>query len=328
MPGLTCPRRHPDHTGSKPRLMTVPDGTATPTSAQRVLVAGGSGLIGTAVRRRLLDDGHEVIRLVRRPARTASEFSWSPSSGIMDGGLIDSVDAVINLSGAPTVHVPWTRRYKLELVQSRIDATLTLATAISRSPSPPKALINASAVGYYGDRPGEQLDENSPKGTGFLSDLAESWERTAHLVPDQVRVVTLRTGLVVGAGDAFNRLGLFVKMGLGFRIGSGRDFWPWISLHDEAAAIVHLLGSAHSGPVNLAGPTPATSDQVTRAFARAIHRWRPWVVPEALVRLVLREPGRELILQDQRMVPRRLLDDGFHFRDETVDVAMDLAFGR
>jgi uncharacterized protein (TIGR01777 family) len=235
------------------------------------------------------------------------------------------VDAVVCLSGASTGRIPWTPAYRRTLVRSRVDPVITLTDTMRIAATPPATFICASAVGYYGDRPGEALTESSSKGDGFLSDLARAWELAASTAPEGVRVVSTRTGLVVGRGGAFTPLELLTKFGAGARFGSGEQVWPWISLRDEAAAIIHLLASSLSGPVNLAGPTPANADRVTRELARAIGRPYRLRVPEFAIGM-LGDAGRQLLLADQHEVPQKLLSDGFEFRHGTVAEAVDAAF--
>jgi uncharacterized protein (TIGR01777 family) len=288
----------------------------------RVLISGAGGLIGSALVSQLEADGHDVLKLVRRERQASDEYRWYPGAGVVDPGLVASVDAVVNFSGASIGRLPWTPGYKREILRSRIDATRTLADAIASSETPPATFLNASAVGYYGDRPGETLTEQSSRGTGFLADVTDAWEQAANLAVHSSRVVTFRTGVVVGQGGAFTPLGLLTKLGLGATIGTGSQFWPWISLYDEAAAVRHLLTSTLSGPVNLAGPTPANAETVTTSLADAMHRWHPWAIPEPVVQLAMREPGRELLLASQKMVPEKLVADGFEFRYPTVEAAI------
>ena len=287
-----------------------------------VVVGGASGYVGTELVHQLGEAGHTIVRLVRREAQGPSESRWNPATGEVDADVIQSADAVINLSGASLAKLPWTSAYKRELLASRLQATSTLAAAISAAPSPPPIFLSGSAVGFYGDRPGEDLTEASPQGDGFLADLVEQWEHAAQQVPSGVRVALLRTGIVVGKGGAFAPLELLTKFGLGSRLGDKQIRWPWISLHDEAAAIVHLLTSTLSGPVNLVGPTPATSDAITKRLALAMKRPRVFAIPGFVVSAGMGTAGRELMLSSQRVLPERLLADGFVFRDETVDEAI------
>lgn len=288
----------------------------------RILIAGASGLIGSELRSQLEADGHELLRLVRHERRASDEYRWYPEAGVVDPGLVASADAVINLSGASTGRLPWTPGYKREILRSRIGATRTLAEAIAASPTPPASFLSGSAVGYYGDRPGENLFEDTTKGEGFLSDVVDAWEQASRLAAHATRVVNFRTGLVVGEGGAFTPLGLLTRFGLGATLGTGAQFWPWISLHDEAAAIRHLLDSELSGPVNLAGPEPATARLITLTLADAMHRPYLFTIPEPVVRLGLREPGRELLLPSQKSIPAKLVADGFAFRHETAEAAI------
>ena len=286
----------------------------------KILVSGASGFIGTQLRELLAKDGHEVTKLVRHAPASPDERQWSPSTGELDVHLVDEADAIINLSGAGLEHLPWTPAYKREIHSSRLDTTNTIAAAIAKASSPPATLLNASAVGFYGDRPGEDLTEDSARGAGFLADLCVEWEDAARQAP--TRVVSFRTGVVVGHGGAFSILEPLTRFGLGSNLGSGRQRWPWISVHDEVAAIRHLLTSSLSGPVNLAGPTPATADAVTKRLALAMHRPRIWPIPTFAIKLGLRTPGRELLLADQRVIPMALEADGFVFTHPTVEDAI------
>jgi uncharacterized protein (TIGR01777 family) len=293
----------------------------------RVLIAGGSGYIGTELVRELEAHGHTVEVLTRSENPTGKQHSWNPVRGEIDQAVIDNTDAVINLAGASISRIPWSMTYEREILDSRIRATTTLVSAITSSASPPAVLLNASAVGFYGDRPGETLTEQSKRGTGFLARVTGRWERAAERAAQTTRVVTFRTGLVVGQGGAFGPLGLLTRLGLGARVGNGDQYWPWIALSDEAGAIRHLLDSELSGPVNLEGPTPATSEEVTRSLAAAMKRWHPFVLPAPLITTVLGTAGKELLLSSQRAVPERLEKDGFEFRYATIDEAIASVWG-
>lgn len=293
----------------------------------RVLIAGASGLIGSELQRQLRADGHEVLTLVRRRPTAPHERAWAPDARVLDFRVFDEVDAVVNLSGASLARLPWTRRYKRQILESRVRATRALAEGMSMASTPPKVFLSASAVGYYGDRPAERLTEDAPRGEGFLSDVVVAWEEAAGLAPEKTRTVLLRTGLVIADGGALTPLKLLTAVGAAARIGTGGQHWPWISLYDEVAAMRHLLTSTLRGPVNLAGPTPATSDRVTRALAASMHRWHLLQLPEPLISTLMGEAGRELLLASQKVLPSKLLADGFLFRDATVEQAI-AAVGR
>ncbi|WP_369816250.1 TIGR01777 family oxidoreductase [Agromyces sp. Soil535] len=288
-----------------------------------MLVAGASGFIGTALVERLTADGHEVVRLVRRRAQGPDEAAWSPGAGIIDFTVMDRVDAVVNLSGAPLARLPWTKTYRGEINDSRVTATRTLADAMRKARRPPAVFLSASAVGFYGDRPGELLTEFSSAGSGFLAEVVARWEAAAALAPDDTRTAVFRTGIVVGHGGAMQRVGTLTRFGLSSRLGTGGQHWPWISVHDEVSAIAHLLTSKLSGPVNLAGPTPATADRVMTAMAERMHRPYTFAVPERMLELALGRAADELLLSSQKVRPQRLIDDGFRFEHVTVEAALD-----
>jgi len=264
-----------------------------------------------------------VLRLVRRRAQAPGEVSWSPAAGIIDFTLMDRVDAVVSLSGAPLTKLPWTKRYKVELLDSRIAATRTLTDAMRKARRPPAVFLSGSAVGIYGDRPGESLTEHSPAGTGYLADVASKWEAAAALAPRDTRTVMLRTGIVVEDGGAMKPIELVTKLGVAGRFGTGGQHWPWIALEDEVGAIVHLLGSELAGPVNLVGPVPATADRLMSAMARRLHR--PYVIPmpAGVLSLALGTAADDLLLSSEKVRPERLLADGYRFRYETVESALD-----
>ena len=315
MPRLGGAHRNLDHARSLARLVA-------PSRPQRVLIAGASGMIGTELQRQLRDDGYEVLTLVRRKPAHEHEFAWAPDSRVLDFRILDTVDAVVNLSGASIARIPWTRGYRTQILESRVQATRALAEAMSMASTPPAVFLSGSAVGIYGDRPGERLDDGAAPGEGFLAEVVTAWEEAARLAPESTRTVFLRTGLVVGKGGAMTPLRLLTAIGAAARIGTGGQHWPWISLYDEAAAIRHLLTSTLHGPVNLAGPTPATSDRMTRALAEAMKRWHLFALPEKLIGLGMGDAGRELLLASQKVVPAKLLADGFTFRDRTVEEAI------
>jgi len=288
-----------------------------------VVIAGASGFIGTEVRRQLEEAGHRVTALVRRQSRGQDEARWDPSAGRIEQGVIDAADGVLNLSGASIGRLPWTHSYKREILHSRVSATRTLAEAIASSDRPPSVFVSGSAVGFYGNRPGEDLLDSAPKGEGFLSDVTDAWEKASRLAGPATRLVNARTGIVLGSGGALAPLAPLTRFGLGARIGSGRQHWPWISHRDEASALVHLLTASElSGPVNIVAPTPATARQITETLARVLHRPHLWVIPTPVVK-ALGDAGHDLMLADQKALPQKLSADGFRFRDTNLVTAFE-----
>ena len=289
----------------------------------RVAVSGASGLLGTTLVPALRESGHQVQRLVRRPARAEDEVSWDPAAGTVDLAALSGVEAVVNLSGAGVGDRRWTDAYKRTILDSRVDSTRTLATAVAELSPAPKVLLSASAVGYYGDRGEEVLLEPSSRGDGFLADVVVAWEAAAAPAADAgVRTVLLRTGLVMSAtGGAFGRLLPLFKAGLGGRIGDGRMWWPWITLVDALRAIEFLLHVDDvSGPVNVGSPDPVRNTELTTALGEALHRPTLLTVPVVALRVALGEFASE-ITASQRMLPQVLLDAGFDFAHAEVDTA-------
>ena len=293
-------------------------------SMLRVVISGASGMIGRPLQRLLRDQGHAVHTLVRRTPQDASEHQWNPETGEIESGILDHVDVVVNLSGASIGRIPWTSGYKSTILASRITATDTLARAIRDAATPPRLLVQGSAVGFYGDRGDEKLSEESPQGAGFLAEVVHEWEAAAQpAASDATRIAYARTGLVVGKGGAMAPLQLQTVLGVGGPIGSGRQWWPWISLHDEVRALAHL--STHQsadGIFTLVAPTPATAKDLTTELAR--HMRRPhWLgLPTAAISLLMGEAGRELLLSSQHISAERLMATGFRFDDVTLSAAI------
>jgi uncharacterized protein (TIGR01777 family) len=295
----------------------------------RIVVSGASGLIGRPLVAALRADGHRVDVLVRgRSAGSNNEYAWNPAAGEIEPHALAGADAVVNLSGASVSRIPWTRSYQRELIASRIDSTRLLAESIAAMDAPPATFLSGSAVGFYGDRPRVRLDDDSPRGDGFFADLVLAWEQAAAIAAPVTRVVNLRTAVVVAKSGGLGPVRMLTSLGLGTQFGSGRQFWPWISLDDEVRAIVHLLSSSISGPVVLAGPTPATADEVTRAYADILRRPRWLPAPAWAIRLGLGEAGQRLLLDDMQVQPVRLAADGFEWRHRTVRDAIRAALDR
>jgi uncharacterized protein (TIGR01777 family) len=294
----------------------------------RVAVAGSSGLLGSALLPELRSAGHEVIRLVRRAPAAADERGWDPPAGRIDDGALDGVDAVVNLCGAGVGDRRWTHARKQVLLDSRIEPTEVLAAAVADSAMPHMPgiplLVNASAVGWYGDTGDREVDETAQSGRGFLAALCRQWEAAAdHAREAGARVVLLRTGHVLSTrGGLLGRLRPLFKLGLGGRLGNGRQYMPWIHIADAVAAVRFVVEhDTVSGPVNVSAPAPVTNAELTRALGRAVHRPTPWAVPRLALRLVAGELADEILLS-QRTVPGVLRDNGFIFRYTGIDEAL------
>ena len=284
----------------------------------RIAVAGASGLIGTALVSHLNSAGHHVIRLVRDPgSRAENARYWNPATGDIDDDAFEGIDGVVNLAGAGIGDRRWSERRKRELRQSRVGATELLVEAMGAAATPPAVLVAGSAVGFYGDRGDEILDEQSGPGTGFLSALAADWEAAAAEAQGAgIRVAIARTGLVVAEGAPFlTRMLPLFKLGLGGPLGSGRQWWPWIALDDQVRGLAFLLESEVSGPVNLCAPNPVTNREFTRALASVLRRPAALAVPRFGPRLLLgRELADGLLFSSTRAHPVVLTNSGFEFR--------------
>jgi uncharacterized protein len=296
----------------------------------KVAVTGSSGLIGSALVRSLRADGHDVLRLVRRTPRMLDEHRWEPGHHRIPPGLLDDVDGVVNLAGVGVADHRWTAKHKRNVLASRVDSTTTvsqaLADAATRTPDRERVLLSASAVGWYGDTGNRVVDETAPAGTDFLARVCVDWEAaTAPAADAGVRVATLRTGLVLARGGLLGRLLPLFRLGLGGRLGSGRQYMPWISLRDEVHAIRFLLTAPVSGPVNLTGPTPVTNAEFTAALAAAVHRPAVLPVPGPALQLALGEFARVGVLAGQRAVPAALQAAGFQHAHPDLGSALQAA---
>ncbi len=289
----------------------------------RVLISGAGGLVGTELIKQLKALGHEPIALVRREATGDHEISWKPGVERLDPEIMESIDAVVNLGGATTGRIPWTKNYMQTLISSRLDTTRTLVEAINASKNQPKVLVSGSASGIYGDRGDELLDETAGKGEGFLSDLASAWEAEAQKA--NTRVVLARTTLVMSKKlGALGRLLPLIKAGIGGPLGSGNQWWAWISLEDEARAIIHLIDNDETtGAYNLTAPEPATCKEMVVALGKALKRPTFFRVPSWAMRLLIGVAADELLLCSQKMTATKLLSTGFEFNHPTLKDAVD-----
>lgn len=291
----------------------------------RVLMSGAGGLIGSALTEALESKRHEVVPLRRGAA--GGPHSWSIEERRIDDRALEGVDAVVHLSGRP-IAPPFTKSRKQAILDSRVIGTSIIAEAVAtRRPS---AFISASAIGYYGDRGDEILTEGSAPGDGFLADVVQQWEAASRPAADAgVRTVNIRTGLVLtDEGDLLKRMSIPFKLGVGGRMGSGEQWWSWITLEDEVRAIVHCLEhGALSGPVNLSAPEPVRNKAFVDALGDALNRPSAIPVPGFALKLVLgAEAAQELILASQRVIPEKLLESGFTFEHPAIDAGMAAAF--
>jgi uncharacterized protein (TIGR01777 family) len=292
----------------------------------RILLAGASGFLGTRLADRLRAAGHDLTRLVRRPAQAPDEATWKPSSGQLDQSLVAAADAVINLAGAGVGDKRWNARYKSLIRSSRVDSAGTIAHAIKNLPAAdrPRVLLQASAVGWYGDTGDNPVTEEAPAGTGFLADVCRVWEAAARPAEDAgTRVVLLRTGLPLDqSGGLLQPQMLPFRMGAGAKLGGGKQWVPWIGLADWLGAAEFLLGRDDlAGPVNVVGPEPVTNATFTQIFAKILHRPAVLQVPGIALQIALGEFAHEA-LRSQRVLPGVLRRAGFAFTQPTLETAL------
>ncbi|MFD8225172.1 TIGR01777 family oxidoreductase [Streptomyces massasporeus] len=295
----------------------------------RIAVAGASGLIGGALVRSLTADGHEVRRLVRGTPRAAGEIRWDPEGGRVDAAGLAGCHAVVNVAGAGVGDRRWTDAYKRRIRDSRVKGTAALAEAVASldAQDRPRVFVNGSAIGYYGETGERTVDESAPAGEGFLPELCVEWEgATAPAQEAGVRTVLTRTGLVVSReGGAWGRLFPLFRAGAGGRMGDGRQYWSFVALHDEVAAIRHLIETGGlSGPFNITAPHPVTNREITAAMGRVLHRPTLFPVPASVLRTVLGEMAGD-VLGSARVLPTRLLESGFRFAFPEIEGAIRAA---
>ncbi|MCY0950923.1 TIGR01777 family oxidoreductase [Streptomyces sp. H27-S2] len=293
----------------------------------RIAVTGSTGLIGKALVQSLRADGHEVVRFVRRAPAAADEARWDPARGDVDPAGLAGCSAVVHLAGAGVGEHRWTDAYKREIRDSRVLGTAAIARAAAALDGPPAVLVSGSAIGYYGDTGDCAVDEDAPAGRGFLPSVCVEWEAAAEpAAAAGIRTVHARTGLVVARdGGAWGRLFPIFRAGVGGRLGNGRQYWSYLSLRDEVAALRHIIDTpALSGPVNLTAPEPVTNRQVTEAMGRVLRRPAVLPVPAVALRVALGEFAED-VLGSQRVRPARLLESGFVFRDPSIEQAIRAA---
>lgn len=297
-----------------------------------VAITGSSGLIGTPLKRQLAATGHRPIAMVRRsPAAGRDEIQWDPASGKLDAASLEGIDAVINLAGAGIGDKKWTEERKRLLVDSRVDGTRLLAETLAGLDRMPQVLVSGSAVGFYGDQGDSELTEASSPGTDFLAELCVKWEAAAQPAIDAgIRTTFGRTGIVLSReGGALGKQLLLFKLGLGGRAGSGKQWLPWISIDDQVDALIWMLSSDASGPVNLTAPNPVTNETFTKALGSAVKRPTLLPIPMFGPRFLFgRELADALLLGSQRVLPTVLNDGGYDFAHTTIDAALADIVGR
>src|SRR6266566_7141566 len=297
----------------------------------KVAVTGASGLIGTALVAALRADGHEVIRLVRTAAAAPGAIAWDPRAdrGALDPRSLDGVAAVVHLAGAGVADKRWTPSYQAEIRDSRVQGTRALAGALAAMATPPGVLFSGSAIGWYGDTGGREVTESDPAGSGFLPEVVRDWEAaTGDAARAGIRVVTLRSGVVLSPGGGIlGRLLPLFRLGLGGRIGSGRQVMSWIALSEWVAATRFLLGrDGISGPVNLTTPSPVSNAEFTSALAAAVHRPAVMLVPVPALKLAVGGVSSD-ILSSARVMPQRLLAEGYRFQHPGIAGALAAELG-
>ncbi len=292
----------------------------------KVLISGSRGLIGSALIPVLKKKGHEVTRLVRsRPMRKKNKVRWDPANGLLDPAQLEGFDAVVHLAGESIAKGRWTVKRKAKIHDSRVQGTKLLCQTLARLKQPPKVLISASAIGYYGDRVREVLNEDSPSGSGFLPVVCREWENATKPASDAgIRVVLLRTGMVLARrGGALPKMALPFSLGLGGKVGTGNQFMSWISLDDMVGTIVHALETdSLAGPVNAVSPHPVTNKQFTLTLGKVLNRPTFFSVPTPILRLRFGEMADALLLASTRVEPARLQASGFAFQHPELEGAL------
>ncbi|MFG1689324.1 TIGR01777 family oxidoreductase [Nonomuraea sp. NPDC049269] len=292
-----------------------------------IIVTGASGLLGGLLVEALRGQGQRVVRMVRRPPEGDEEAYWEPREDVIDLSALEEAEGVVHLAGAPIADRRWSEAYKRELVRSRVDGTRVLVNALRQLSRPPEVLVSASGVDFYGDTGDRVIDESQGKGTGFLADLCELWEGEARAAGELgVRTAQVRTGLVLsGRGGALGRMLPIFKMGLGAPLGSGKQYWSWISEDDWVQAVLHILKNRDLvGAVNLTAPNPVTNAEFTTTLGKALHKGTvPMPVPAFALGIGLGEFAREGLLPSHRILPGKLSDTGYRFTHSHLDAAFD-----
>lgn len=295
-----------------------------------IAITGASGLIGAKLCDTLNAAGHTVKRIVRSTETGPNVIRWDLDAHTIDQDALEGVDAVVHLAGEPIGAKRWTAATKQRILDSRVTGTTLIASALTRLDTPPSVFVCGSAIGVYGDRADEELTEDSLRGDGFLSDVVVAWEAAAQPAIDHgIRTVFARTGVVLAQGSALiDKVRLPFLLGVGGRIGNGRQYVPWISLDDEIRALIYLIEHDLAGPVNLTAPTPVTNNELTRAIGEVLRRPTVFPIPAVALRALYGEMGETLATVSNRVLPTRLAAAGFAFTHTDVREALALAFDK
>ena len=296
----------------------------------KILISGASGLVGAAVAQSLTNDHHEIIRLVRRAPRSREEIEWNPDANKLDASGLNHIEAVVHLAGESIASGRWNREKKARIRDSRVKGTRLLSETLANLSQPPRVLVSASAIGYYGDRGDEVLTEESPEGRGFLAEVCREWEAATGAAQERgVRVTMMRFGMILSErGGALTKMMPPFKMGVGGRIGSGQQFISWVALDDVVGAIIYAIGTESlTGPINTVAPNPVTNEEFTRVLGRVLSRPTIFPLPAFAARLAFGEMADELLLSSARVEPRRLLESGYRFRYADLESALRSMLG-
>ena len=289
----------------------------------RILISGASGLIGTELSKQLRSLGHEPLLLVRREKRAPHEVSWNPARGEIATDIMEEVDAVVNLAGATTSKIPWTKKYAKTLVDSRIDSTRVLVDAINAAKNPPKVFLSGSAEGFYGNGGESLLTEESPLGEGFMAELSNQWELEAKKA--SIRTVLVRTTLTMSKNAiALKLIKLMISLLFVKSLGNGKQWWAWITVEDHARAMIHLIGDESAeGPFNFAAPEPATCEQIFAALGKELRRPNLIKIPELALRRTAGAAADQIRLTSHTLSSTKFLTTGIHFNHPTISQAAE-----
>ena len=304
-------------------ILAVTESNKLPSKTMKILISGASGLIGTAIANSLLQKGHQVVALRRNTTKTTP--CWNIESKEINLGSDQQIDVVIHLAGENIVAGRWSQQRKDRILNSRVEGTKLIADFFAKADYRPKVIISASAIGFYGDRGNEELNEDSDKGSGFLADVCQQWEDSTESAANAgIRVVNIRSGMVLSAkGGALAKMLFPFKIGLGGILGNGKQYISWITIDDVVGIINHIINNEDlHGPINLVSPNPVTNHCFTKELGKILNRPTILPLPTFLVRIIFGEMGKELLLTSTKVIPGKLQRSGYSFKDPTLDIAL------